>query len=217
MFAIQKETVGREACLPKTDMRFVLVDDFTVFGQLDAHAVKLWLVDAPQLNCAKIIQCQVVVWLTVRSELAGFASNDSGPVVQLRSQLKPVAARFAFVEITTHSDASVWAKHSNWLRKNIFNEDVRHHAQGDVTIDSPKREVIDLAAKRRNIFPLCRVNLDRQHVVALLPIEVRRQLKRKGCVAAAIFAKSLSVDPYGRSCHDPAEINKHSALSKFNR
>src|SRR5215467_306086 len=46
---------------------------------------------------------------------------------------------------------------------------------------------------------------------------MRCQFERKRCVAAAIFPESLTVEPYGGSGHDSAEVNEHAALTQFKR
>src|SRR5262249_50859295 len=94
-------------------------------------------------------------------------------IAQLRSQLERSACGLALVKKHAHVDFSVWSKHIRGPCKNVFDEDFRHDAQVHVTVNSAEREVINLAAKRRNVFSFRRMNLDRENVVAL-PVEVRR-------------------------------------------
>ena len=102
------------------------------------------------------------------------------------------------------------------MRKDIFDKCFRNDTQRNLAVDATEREVVDLIAKRRDIRPLARVHVHRQHVLPI-EIEVRRQIEGKRRVAALVFAKTHAIDPHCGSGHHAFKIDKDVMAGGFRR
>ena len=69
MIAVEKEAVGREASLAKTDAGVVLIDELITFEKLHAHVVEPGTLNAPQINRTRICQRQIVMLPSLISSL----------------------------------------------------------------------------------------------------------------------------------------------------
>jgi hypothetical protein len=68
------------------------------------------------------------------------------------------------------------AQRSFRFRKNVLNKLRRYKTQPDLAVNSAKSQIIDLMSKGWNIWPLRRINVNRQHIVPG-KIDVLRQIE----------------------------------------
>src|SRR5258708_18273052 len=93
--------------------------------------------------------------------------------------------------------------------KDVFNKCRWNDTQENFAVDAAKCQIVDFIAERRNIRPLIRVKLDRQHIFTS-EVEVRRQLKRKWRVPPSILSDTCAINPHGGGSHRSFEIYEHS-------
>src|SRR5208337_2922572 len=91
--------------------------------------------------------------------------------------------------------------------KNIFDKGGWNHANRNFTVNAAESQVVNLEAERRNIRPLCGVNIDRKNIV-FPEFDVGREIKRKWSIATFVFAQSHAIDPNRRGRHDSFKINE---------
>src|SRR5436309_3159774 len=91
--------------------------------------------------------------------------------------------------------------------QDVFQICGRNNAQRHLTINPAECQVINLAAERRNVGALSRVQLNRQNIFPL-PIYVRSQIEREWRVTAFVFTQTLAIYPDGRGGHGAFEVDE---------
>src|SRR5580704_2579022 len=100
--------------------------------------------------------------------------------------------------------------------EDVLNKRRGHDSQGDLTVDAPEGEVVNLVTERRNIGPFAGININRQHILSV-EVEMRRQLKGEWRVSALILSQPCSVDPDGRGGHYAFKVNENVLSARFRR
>src|SRR6202158_3105865 len=108
------------------------------------------------------------------------------------------------------------AEHVFGFGENVFDKGAGNDAQSDFAVDTAESQVVDLVPKRRDVWALTGVHIDRENVVAA-GVEVRCKVEGKGCVPAFVFAEARAVDPDGGRGHYAFEVDEDVASGGFSR
>src|ERR1051326_6456403 len=154
--------------------------------------------------------------LSVGNDFSRLGSDHTIPVEQRCRQQEWGLIRFTRVEITAHFQLSILAENIDRFRKDVFYESWIDEAKWHIAVNATERQVVDDVSERWNVFTLGGIDFDAEQVVTL-PIQMRRQLKRKGRVAAAVLTESLSVDPNSGGRHHAAKVDEDSAPLQLSR
>src|ERR1035438_6822184 len=111
------------------------------------------------------------------------------------------------VQITPHPERAIVLERTHRFRVDILNKRLRHYTKLDIAINAAERQIVDVAAERRDVTALSRIQFNRKHVVAA-EVEVRRDFERERSVSAFVFGKLVAVHRHGRGGHRASEINK---------
>ena len=76
---VQKETIGREPRLAKTDAGVVLIDELITFEELHAHVVEPGTLNVPQIDRTQICQRQIVM-LPLANKFLALTGDDATTV-----------------------------------------------------------------------------------------------------------------------------------------
>src|SRR5215471_12506578 len=106
--------------------------------------------------------------------------------------------------------AGLVSQHVLGTDEDVFQACGRHNPEPHVAIDAAKGQVVNVAAKGRNVGAFARIEFHSEYVLSI-PIQMGCQLKAERSVAAFVFAKFCTVDPNGRSSHGAVEINEDMA------
>jgi hypothetical protein len=172
----------------------------------------------PKLDSAEIIEvngvrhrlrCGFRRWNTLRR-----LGYHAIALAKFHFQCQGLSRRFGMLEEAVHIETGMLAEHRFGLRKNILDKCCRNDAQPDFSVDSSESQIVDLIAKGRDVRPLRRVHIHRQHVFSA-EIDVRRQIKGKRGVAALVLAEAHAVDPNGRGGHHPFEVDENAFAARL--
>jgi hypothetical protein len=125
-----------------------------------------------------------------------------------------LSRRLRMLKEAVYIQAGMLAEHAFGLRKNILDKCCWNDAPPDFSIDPSKSQIVDLIAKRRDVRPLRRVHIHRQHIFSA-EIDVRRQIKRKRRIAALVLAEAHAIDLNGRGGHHSFEIDENTLATRL--
>lgn len=134
--------------------------------------------------------------------------------IHLETQ-RPLRPR-ADVQVNSHLNPTPFGQHVHRLREHVRDERVRHDPEPGFAVDPAEREIVDPAAERRDIRPLCRVHQNGDHVRPV-PHDVLGDLERRRQVAAEILADLRPVDEHRGRRHHPLEIEEDTPVSHRRR
>jgi hypothetical protein len=98
---------------------------------------------------------------------------------------------------------------------NVLDINLRNDSQPNLAVDTPKREVIDFIPKRRYVFPLGGIDVQRKHISGRR--QVLSEFETEGSIATAILSKTLAVAPDSGSQHHAFKVDKDPLVIRTRR
>ena len=169
-FAVELEAVVGEFRFAEADGTVVPVEELRPFQQAHVHGIQIRMFEIPQLDRAQAFQMDAVHRGFGSGFRRGHALRRLGyraiALSQLDFERQRLTRRFQVLKIAVHIQAGFTAQYVFRLRADIFEERCRHDAQGNLAVDSAKRQVVDLVAEGRDVGPLGGIDIDGQNILA---------------------------------------------------
>jgi len=112
------------------------------------------------------------------------------------------------IQKTSQHHRAIALERPHRLRVNILDKCLRNHAKLDITVDPTERQIVDVAAERRDVVALPRIQFHRQQIVPA-EVEMRREFERERGIPAFVFGKLVAIDRHRRGGHRAGEIHEH--------
>src|SRR5579885_3293819 len=205
-FAVEFETVIGELRFAKADAPGIVIVEFGSAQQANVNGIEMRGSEVPEFNAPQIFERDGVNdrfgGCRRGGKFPSVLANHDFTIVKLHLERERHIGLLEVADVAVHFNLGMRSKDILRLGKDVFDKAGRNNAERDFAIDATEGEVVDLVAERRSVWTLG-------------GIEVRRQLERKWSIAAFVFTKANTIDPYSGCGHDAFKIDKNAAAASF--